>query len=261
MSRLTWDQDGERFYEAGTKMGVLFPKNNPSGGYAAGVAWNGLTGVSESPSGAEASQIYADDIVYANMLSTEKFACTITAYTYPDEFAVCDGSVLTTSGVCLGQQSRKPFGFSYRTTIGNDEDGFDKGYKLHFVYGCLAAPSERGYATMNDSPEAITFSWSVSTTPVDVPGYKPLSHFYVDSTKSNAVKMKTLEAITYGADDYSTAHEYSTDDFVVNEGNLYRAIESTVGTFDDNAWALIRTNYTGPTLLMPEEVISLMATE
>ena len=197
MSRITWDNAGERYYETGVKMGVLYPIQT-GGVYNKGVAWNGLTAVTESPSGAEATALYADDIKYLNLMSNEEFGATIEAYTYPDEFAECDGSVALTEGVTIGQQKRKTFGLCYRTTIGNDVDGNDYGYKLHLVYGCLAAPSEKAFSTINDSPEAITFSWEVSTTPVNVKGFKPTSQITIDSTKVNKDKLSALEDILYG---------------------------------------------------------------
>ena len=172
MSKLVWDKTGERLYETGVDHGVLYPIQ-AGGLYNKGVAWNGLTAVTESPSGAEASPIYADNIKYLNLMSAEEFGATIEAYTYPDEFAECDGSAEIATGVTIGQQARKVFGLSYRTVIGNDVDSNDYGYKLHLIYGALAAPSEKGYTTINDSPEAITFSWEVSTTPVNVTGFKP----------------------------------------------------------------------------------------
>lgn len=199
MARITWDNTGERFYETGVKMGVLYPIQ-ASGDYTKGVAWNGLTTVTESPSGAEATALYADDIKYLNLMSNEEFGATIEAYTYPDEFAECDGSAALAAGVMIGQQKRKTFGLCYRTSIGNDVDGSDHGYKLHLVYGCLAAPSEKAYATINDSPEAITFSWEVSTTPVNVTGYKPTSQITIDSTKVDQAKLTALEDVLYGKD-------------------------------------------------------------
>ena len=199
MSRITWDNAGERYYETGVKMGVLYPIQT-GGVYTKGVAWNGLTAVTESPSGAEATALYADDIKYLNLMSNEEFGATIEAYTYPDEFAECDGSVALSQGVMIGQQKRKTFGLCYRTALGNDVDGSDYGYKLHLVYGCLAAPSEKAYATINDSPEAITFSWEVSTTPVNVTGHKPTSQITIDSTKVDETKLKNLEDILYGKD-------------------------------------------------------------
>ena len=202
MSRLTWDKTGERYYETGVKQGVLYPIQ-ADGKYSKGVAWNGLTAVTESPSGAEATALYADDIKYLNLLSNEEFGATIEAYTYPDEFAECDGSAALADGVMIGQQKRKTFGLCYKTTVGNDVDGNDYGYKLHLIYGCLAAPSEKAYNTINDSPEAITFSWEVSTTPVNVDGFKPTSQITIDSTKvaeGKKTKLAELEDILYGKD-------------------------------------------------------------
>lgn len=197
MSRITWDDTSKRLYETGVKMGVLYPIQS-DGAYTKGVAWNGLTAVTESPSGAEATALYADDIKYLNLMSNEEFGATIEAYTYPDEFAECDGSAALAKGVMIGQQKRKTFGLCYRTTLGNDVEGNDYGYKLHLVYGCLAAPSEKAYSTINDSPEAITFSWEVSTTPVAVTGFKPTSQITIDSTKVNSEKLASLENILYG---------------------------------------------------------------
>ena len=198
MSKIVWDQTGERLYETGVNHGVLYIPT--SGAYSKGVAWNGLTAVTESPSGAEATALYADDIKYLNLMSAEEFACTIEAYTYPDEFAECDGSASLVAGVNIGQQPRKTFGLCYRTTIGNDTDGNAYGYKLHMVYGCLASPSEKAYATINDSPEANTFSWEVSTTPVNVTGHKPTAFLTIDSTKADPTKLAALEDILYGKD-------------------------------------------------------------
>ena len=198
MAKLTWDNTGERIFETGVKQGVLYPIQS-DGKYSKGVAWNGLTAVTESPSGAEATALYADDIKYLNLLSNEEFGATIEAYTYPDEFAECDGSAELATGVMIGQQKRKTFGLCYRTTIGNDVEGNDYGYKLHLVYGCLAAPSEKGYSTINDNPDAITFSWEVSTTPVNVEGFKPTSQITIDSTKADPTKLAALEAILYGS--------------------------------------------------------------
>lgn len=194
--KLEWDKTGERFYETGVKNGVLYIPTN--GVYSKGVAWNGLTAVTESPSGAEATALYADDIKYLNLLSTEEFGATIEAYTYPDEFAECDGSAELADGVSIGQQKRKTFGLCYKTTLGNDTTGNDYGYKLHIIYGCLAAPSEKAYATINDSPEAITFSWEVTTTPVNVAGMKPTASIVIDSTKADSTKLAALELILYG---------------------------------------------------------------
>lgn len=197
MSKLVWDQTGERLYETGVKQGVLYPQGT-DGKYPKGVAWNGLTTVTESPSGAEATPLYADDIKYLNLISTEELGGTIEAYTYPDEFAECDGSAAIATGVYIGQQPRKTFGLSYRTTLGNDVDSNAYGYKLHLVYGALASPSEKAYATINDSPEAITFSWEFSTTPVNVEGFKPTANIVIDSTKVKPENLANLEKILYG---------------------------------------------------------------
>ncbi len=197
--KLKWDEIGERLYETGVRHGVLYPRSN-AGIYPTGVVWNGLTSVSENPTGAEPTPIYADDIKYLNLMSVEEFEATIEAYTYPDEFAVCDGSVEIAPGVMAGQQKRKPFGLCYRTAIGNDIDGVAHGYKLHLIYGALASPSEKTYETINDSPDAIAFSWEVTTTPVEVPGFEPSAALTFDSTKVDAGKLKILEDILYGKD-------------------------------------------------------------
>ena len=200
MSKLVWDKTGERLYETGVKQGVLYPQA-AGGTYPKGVAWNGLTNITESPSGAEATALYADDIKYLNLVSAEELGGTIEAYTYPDEFAECDGSAALTEGVFIGQQDRKTFGLCYRTTLGNDIDSNGHGYKLHLIYGALAAPSEKAYATINDSPEAITFSWEFKTTPVNVTGHKPTASLTLDSTKVSETKMAALEKVLYGDGD------------------------------------------------------------
>lgn len=197
MSKLVWDKAGERFYETGVNKGVLYPLS--AGAYNKGVAWNGLTAVTESPSGAEATPLYADNIKYLNLISAEEFGATIEAYTYPDEFAECNGEVALATGVAIGQQTRKTFGMCYQTKVGSDTDA-DLGYKIHIIYGALAAPSEKAYATINDSPEAITFSWEVTTTPVEVTGMKPTAYLTIDSTKAEAGKLAELEAILYGSE-------------------------------------------------------------
>ena len=197
MAKLVWDQTGDRLYETGVSKGVLYPIQS-DGAYSKGVAWNGLSSVTESPSGAEANPIYADDMKYLNLLSAEEFSATIEAYTYPDEFAECDGSADIATGVSIGQQKRKVFGLCYRTVLGNDVDSNDHGYKLHLIYGCMAAPSEKAYTSINDSPEAITFSWEISTTPVNVTGFKPTASITIDSTKAKKEKLTALEAILYG---------------------------------------------------------------
>lgn len=197
MSKLVWDKTGERLYETGVKQGVLYVQD-AQGAYPKGVAWNGLTTVTESPSGAEATPLYADDIKYLNLMSTEELGGTIEAYTYPDEWAECDGSASIATGVYIGQQPRKTFGMCYRTTLGNDVENNAYGYKLHLIYGALASPSEKAYATINDSPEAITFSWEFSTTPVNVEGFKPTANIVIDSTKIEPDKLAALEAVLYG---------------------------------------------------------------
>ena len=195
MSKIKWDQTGERYYETGVSKGVLYPYANNA--YAKGVAWNGLINVSESPEGAEATPLYADNIKYLNLMSAEEFKATIEAYTYPDEFAACNGEASLEQGVSIGQQKRSQFGLSYQTKIGNDVDS-ELGYKIHLVYGALAAPSEKAYATVNDSPEAITFSWEISTTPVEVPGFKPTASLVIDSTKVDPTKLAEFEKKLYG---------------------------------------------------------------
>lgn len=197
MSKLVWDETGKRLYETGVKKGVLYPQD-AGGTYPKGVPWNGLITVTESPSGAEATPLYADDIKYLNLISTEELGGTIEAYTYPDEFAECDGSASIATGVFIGQQPRKTFGMAYTTTLGNDVENNAHGYKLHLIYGALASPSEKAYSTINDSPDAITFSWDFSTTPVNVNGFKPTANIVIDSTKVTAEKLANLEKILYG---------------------------------------------------------------
>lgn len=197
MAILTWDGSGDRLYETGIKNGVLY-QQDANGDYPLGVAWNGLIGVTESPSGAESTPIYADDTKYLNLLSLEEFGATIEAYTYPDEFGECDGSAEPATGVTIGQQTRTTFGMCYKTTIGNDTEGEAHGYKLHLIYGATATPSEKSYKTINDSPEAITFSWDVTTVPVAVTGYKPTASLVIDSTKIDGAKLTALEDILFG---------------------------------------------------------------
>ena len=224
--KLVWDKTGEHYYETGVKNGVLYPMS-ASGTYPKGVAWNGLTAITESPSGAEATALYADDIKYLNLMSNEEFGATVEAYTYPDEFAECDGSASLTEGVYIGQQARKTFGLCYRTTLGNDAKGNDYGYKLHIIYGAMASPSEKAYSTINDSPDAITFSWELTTTPVAVANFKPTASLTIDSTKVNAEKLAALEEILYGKD----------------------------GTGEDNSVGAV-----DPRLPLPDEIATLMKT-
>lgn len=205
MPKLVWDKTGERFYETGVSQGVLYPLNTESSTYDSGVAWNGLSTVTESPSGAEANPVYADNTKYLSLMSAEEFGATIEAYTYPDEFAQCDGSAEIAKGVTIGQQSRKTFGLCYKTVLGNDVDGDDHGYKLHIIYGAMASPSEKGYTTINDSPEAIAFSWEITTTPVTVDGFKPTASLVIDSTKADPTKLAELEKILYGSDEPESA--------------------------------------------------------
>lgn len=212
MAELTWDDTGEHFYETGVDHGVLYVYDG--GSYGVGVPWNGLTGVTESPSGAEATPMYADNIKYLNLVSTEEFGGTIEAYTYPDEFAECDGSVEPAPGVTIAQQNRKMFGFCYRTRIGNELEGDALGYKLHLVYGALATPSEKAYATVNETPEAITFSWTFTTTPAPVTGFKPTAHLVIDSTKVGSTELAELEDLLYGT--VGTDPELPLPDAVIN---------------------------------------------
>lgn len=203
MSKIIWDQTGERLYETGVRNGVLYPRST-TGTYPLGVAWNGLMAITESPTGAEATPLYADDIKYLNLLSNEEFGATVEAYTYPDEFAECDGSAELSPGVMIGQQARKAFGLAYRTVLGNDIEYNDHGYKLHIIYNALAAPSEKAYATVNDSPEAITLSWELTTSPENVTGHKPTASIVIDSTKVDAAKLKLLEDQLFGVTEDAT---------------------------------------------------------
>ena len=199
MPRIEWDKDGEKLYETGVDRGVVFVKDT-TGAYGKGVAWNGLTSVEEAPSGAEANPFYADNKKYLNIISNEEFGCTINAYMFPEEFEICDGCAEPESGVSLTQQTRRGFGFAYRTLIGNDIVGTDYGYKIHIVYNALAAPSSKSNSSVNESPEPNEFSWEVTTTPVDVAGYKPTAHIVINSTKADATKLKALEDLLYGTE-------------------------------------------------------------
>ena len=196
---LVWDETGKKLFETGVSNVALYPQDT-TGVYGTGVAWNGVTNISESPSGAEATTLWANNGKYLNLYSVEEYASSIEAYTYPDEFAECDGSAEIAKGVSIGQQTRKSFGLAYKTLIGSDTDGNDHGYKLHLVYGCKAAPSERSHATVNDSPEALSFSWEISTTPVSVTGHKPTASVEIDSTKVDPAKLAAFEKILFGSD-------------------------------------------------------------
>lgn len=213
MPALVWDQVGERFYETGVDHGVLYIPDD-LGVYAEGVAWNGLTTVTETPSGADSNPQYADNIKYLNLISAEEFGGTIEAFTYPDEFAQCDGTAVPTPGVSVGQQSRKMFGLSYRTKKGNDVEGTDFGYKLHMIYGAQAAPSEKAYATINDSPEALAFSWAITTTPAPVTDHKPTSLIVVDSTVVDPTELTALETALYGDATLGVAHLPTPDEVI-----------------------------------------------
>lgn len=237
MSKIIWDKAGEHIYETGVDHGVLYPTLN--GKYQSGVAWNGLTSVSESPSGAESTGQYADNIKYLNLISAEEFGATIEAFTYPDEFSVCDGSAEPVKGVMIGQQTRRPFGLCYRTLIGNDLAGTEYGYKLHLIYGATASPSERAYSTVNDSPEAITFSWEVTTTPVEVPGYKPTASLTVDSTKVAPANMAKLEDILYGTADAEPRLPMPQE--VIDLIGSSKAINITVAAMEPTATILGQT--------------------
>lgn len=271
MSKLVWDQTGERFYETGIDHGVLYPYNNNTSAYDTGVAWNGLTSVSESPSGAESNAQYADNIKYLDLLSAEEFGATLECFTYPDEWEECDGSTQPVVGVMVHQQSRKTFGLSYRTKIGNDISD-DLGYKLHLVYGCKATPSERAYNTVNDSPEPITFSYEISTTPVNVTGYKATSIITIDSTKfvteDQQAALAALEAILYGTDGTVSYEEFTGAAFV--DGTDYYTRSGSAGSYvytktTDSTPQAGTTYYTKtetggstPRLPLPDEVISTL---
>ena len=257
--KLKCDETGKKLYETGVDRGVLYPQ--VKGTYPKGVAWNGLSKVSESPSGAESTALYANNKKYIELTSNEEFAATIEAYTYPDEFAECDGSAELAPGVRIAQQTRKPFGLCYRTLLGNDDEGTDYGYKLHFVYGAKAKPSSKENSTVNDSPEAVTMSWEVSTTPVDVTDYKPTAHLTIDSTTIDDDKLATLESIIYGTDyevlsiepsDWSTKYA----NYFTKSGNTYTAVTGeSAPTFSDG------TYYKGAVdarLPLPDEIATIV---
>lgn len=237
MAAIVWDRSGERTYEIGVDHGVLYPMKVDGSGYENGVAWNGLTSVTESPSGAEASPQYADNIKYLTLTSAEEFGATIEAFTYPPEFAPCDGQATPATGVTVGQQTRRKFGFSYRTKIGNDTAGIDHGYKLHLIYGATAAPSEREYATVNNSPEAQTLSWEISTDPVDpgISGIKPTAQVTIDSTKVDKSKLAQLEQKLYGTASSGTPTLPSLRDVLTMLGatGVAAVAEASDGTLDE----------------------------
>ncbi len=243
MPKLEWDQKGEHYYETGIQNGVLFPRNS-GGSYGAGVAWNGLSSITENASGGEASDIYADNLRYLQTVSDEEMGITIEAYTYPPEFAECDGSVVLEEGANIGQQERKSFALSYKTIIGNDTEQNDYGYKIHIVFGIKVSPSERSYSTINDSPEALLISWEGSTTPVDVSGYRPTSHVVIDSTKVDASILASIEELLYGT-------EPSTD-------TLLDAWAETL--LDSDGEALISQDF-GITsqVLSPDDILALVS--
>lgn len=264
MSKLVWDAIGERFYETGIDHTVLYPVVN--GTYPKGCAWNGITSVSESPSGAEDSALYADNIKYLTLKSAEGFGLTIGAYTYPDEWEACDGTAELATGVKIGQQDRQKFGLSYRSKIGNDAAGDSLGYKLHLVYGCSASPSDRGYQTVNDSPEAIAFSWDVTTTPLTLDGHKPVSLITIDSTKVDAAKLTKLENILYGTD-ADTYIEFTGETF--ETGVTYYTRTGTPGNYtytptedtepQSGTTYYTKTEATEARLPLPSEIQSIFA--
>lgn len=263
MAKLTWDETSKRLYETGVRQGVLYPQDN-SGAYPNGVAWNGLTAITESPSGAEETALWADDIKYLSLRSAEEFGATIEAYTYPDEFAICDGSAELAAGVIVGQQPRKPFGLCYRTVLGNDTELDAHGYKLHLIYGATASPSERAYQTVNDSPEAITFSWEMTTVPVAVKGARPTACVTIDSTKVDSTKLAALENVLYGYDSYT---EFTGDTFEsgVNyytrsgEAGSYIYTKTTDATPQSGTTYYTKDSGTDARLPLPDEIKTLLA--
>ena len=274
MARLEWDKTGEHFYETGVKNGVLYPydKNNSTKPYSPGVAWNGLTSISESPSGADENAIYADNIKYLSLRGAEEFGATIEAYTYPDEWAACDGSAMPVTGLIIGQQSRKMFGFCYRTELGNDIDGDSYGYKLHLLYGCTASPSERSYETINDSPEAITFSWEITTIKqavgtIDGVEYKPVSVLTIDASKfissggTKDTKLVNLEKALYGytVAAFDSTQAYAKDDVVTHDNKFYKAKAAvTAGAWNASDWDELDGDPGFAYLPKPAEVITML---
>lgn len=266
MARIKWDESGEHLFETGVNQGVLYKITDNE--YANGYVWNGLTGVSESPSGADATALWADDIKYLNLIASEEFKATVEAYTYPEEFEECDGSASIATGVVIGQQARVPFGLSYKTTLGNDTEGTSYGYKLHMIYGCSASPSAKSYETINDSPSAITFSWEVNTTPVPVTGHKNTATVVIDSTKVDAGNLAILETVLYGGDfaAFSASKTYAVGDTVTEATKKYVCVEAvtTPGVFDEDKWYEMDTEggvAPGPRLPMPDEIKSIFGIE
>lgn len=272
--RLEWDKTGEHFYETGIDHCVLYPYDTQAKAYNSGVAWNGISSIAESPSGAEASPVYADNIKYLNLISTEEFAATVEAYTYPDEFAVLDGSVQPVAGAYIGQQARGTFGLSYRSRVGNDVDGDQHGYKIHLIYGAQAAPSEKSYATVNDSPEAATMSWSLNTTPVALPKingqqYKPTATLIIDSTKVNGDKLADLEDVLYGTDGSVTYTKVVSPTGNPVENAYYELVEGstteyvlsqdTTVTEGKDYYTRTETGGTNARLPLPGDVISMLS--
>lgn len=262
--KLAWDATGERLYETGVKNGALYVYDNNSKAYGTGVAWNGLTKVSEKPTGAEAKGIYADDMKYLNLFSAEEFEATINAFTYPEEFEQCDGSAELGTGVTIGQQNRKTFALVYKTTLGNDTENNDYGYKLHIVYGCMAQPSQKEYQTINDSPEAIEFSWEIKTTPVNVEGFKPTATCVIDSTKIAEAKLTEIENTLYGSNgtiSYSaktpTANP-KAEGLYERSGSagsyVYTLTEDTTPESGKTYYEQVETGGSEPTLLLPDAI-------
>lgn len=259
MTKLKWDQVGERLYETGVRNCVLY-QQAAAGTYPKGVAWNGITGITQSPTGADANPLYADDIKYLNLRAVEEEEGTIEAYTYPPEFAECDGSAELATGVMIHQQPRKAFGLCYRTVLGNDTEFENHGYKLHLIYGATASPSEKAYETINDSPDAITFSWDYTTTPVEVPGFKPTSSLEIDSTKVDETKLKKLEAILYGVDApaFSATKAYDAGSYVTYESKVYTNAEAVpAGSWNASNWVEAETP--DSRLPLPAEIATLLA--
>lgn len=254
MTLLTWDQVGERLYETGVDHGVLYIPDN-TGVYDTGFAWNGLVSVTESPSGAEASPQYADNIKYLNLISAEEFGASLEAFTYPEEFAQCDGTSVPEPGVSFGQQGRRTFGLAYRTRVGNDIEGTDLGYKLHLIYGAQAAPSEKAYSTINDSPEALTFSWELTTTPVNVPGYKPVSSLTIDSTQVDATALAELETTLFGSVGVDPMLPLPAAVLAVFSGTTIEAIP-TEPAFDQGTNTITIPTVTGVTYTVNDEVVT-----